>query len=74
MSISPDNIVYWAWGPVKLNATIVFTWLVMAMLALGSWLVTRDLSVKREISRSQSLLEVLVLTIRDEIQQIADQG
>lgn len=73
VNISPDNIIYWAWGPVKLNATIVFTWLVMAILALGSWLVTRDLSVKLEISRWQSLLEMLVLTIRDQIQQIADQ-
>ena len=73
MKITPDSIVYWAWGPVKLNATIVFTWLVMVILVLGSWLVTRDLSVKREISRWQSLLEMLVLTIRDQIQAIADQ-
>jgi len=73
VNISPDSIVYWAWGPVTLNATILFTWLVMAILVLGSWLATRDLSVKREISRWQSLLEMLVLTIRDQIQGIAGQ-
>ena len=73
VNISPDSIVYWTWGPVTLNATILFTWLVMAILTLGSWLATRDLSVKREISRWQSLLEMLVLTIRDQIQGIAGQ-
>jgi F-type H+-transporting ATPase subunit a len=72
-SITPDNIVYWAWGPITLNATIVFSWLVMAILVAGSWLITRNLSAELEISHWQSLLEMLVLTIRDQIRQVADQ-
>ena len=44
MTISPDNIVFWQWGPFPLNATIVFTWLVMALLTLISWLVTLTFS------------------------------
>jgi len=41
MTISPDGIIFWQWGTFALNATIVFTWLVMALLSLISWLVTR---------------------------------
>lgn len=41
MIISPDGIVFWQWGIFSLNATIVFTWLVMGLLTLISWLVTR---------------------------------
>jgi F-type H+-transporting ATPase subunit a len=74
LTITPDTIVYWSWGPVKLNATIVFSWLVMALLVVGSWLITRNLSVEVEISRWQSLLEVLVLTIRDQIRDVTNQN
>ena len=44
MNLSPDESIYWQYGFVKLNATIVCTWLVMAILTVGSWLVTRRLS------------------------------
>lgn len=73
MTISPDGIVYWQWGALHLNATIVFTWLVMTLLTLISWLVTRHLSTGTEISRWQNLLEVLVTGIRDQIQQVSHQ-
>jgi F-type H+-transporting ATPase subunit a len=73
MEISPDNIIYWQWGPVRLNATILFTWVVMALMVLGSWLVTRNLSTSMEISRGQNLLEVLVDAIRQQIREISQQ-
>jgi F-type H+-transporting ATPase subunit a len=73
LTITPDNIIYWQWGPISLNATIVFTWVVMVILVGGSWLVTRNLSAELKISRWQSLLEIVVLTIRDQISDIAQQ-
>jgi F-type H+-transporting ATPase subunit a len=73
MEISPDNIVFWEWGPARLNATILYTWLVMALMVLGSWLITRNISSKVEISRGQNLLEVLVDTIRRQIRDISQQ-
>lgn len=73
MRISPDAIVFFQWGPVSLNATIVFTWFVMALMVLGSWLVTRRLSAETRLSRWQNLLEVLVAGIRDEIREISGQ-
>jgi len=41
MNINPDAIVVWQIGPIGINATIVFTWIVMALLVLGSWAITR---------------------------------
>lgn len=73
MTISPDEIVFWSWGGFRLNATLVFTWLVMLLLAGGSWLVTRRLSTGVQLSRWQNLLEVLVVGIRDQIQQVSRQ-
>lgn len=74
ITLTPDNIVYWQAGAIKLNATIVFTWLVMGIVGLGSWAITRDLSTGPDISRWQSLLETLVLTIRDQIRDISEQN
>ncbi|SER57221.1 F-type H+-transporting ATPase subunit a [Nitrosomonas sp. Nm51] len=73
MTISPDSIIFWQWGAASLNATIVYTWLVMALLTLISWLATRRFSSGTKISRWQNLLEVLVAGIRDQIKQVSHQ-
>ncbi len=73
MTISPDDVIFWQWGKLSFNATILFTWLVMALLTLISWLVTRRLSASTEISNWQNLLEVIVTGIRDQIQEVSHQ-
>ncbi|MEW6657833.1 MAG: F0F1 ATP synthase subunit A [Thermodesulfobacteriota bacterium] len=73
MEISLDSLVLWRWGPVLLNATILYTWLVMALLVLVSWLVTRKLSTGARISKWQNLLEVLVAGMREQIRQISQE-
>jgi F-type H+-transporting ATPase subunit a len=73
MRISPDELVYFQWGPLTINATIVFTWLVMALLTLFGWLVTRKLSAGPEIPRGQNLLEVLVTGVLDQIEEASQQ-
>lgn len=73
MQLTPDQTIFWQWGMFSLNATLIFTWLVMGVLVAGSWLVTRHLSASTQISRGQNLLEVIVLGIRDQIQEIIDQ-
>jgi F-type H+-transporting ATPase subunit a len=69
--ISPDQVIYWEWGPAVLNATIVYTWLVMALLVIGSWLITRRLTSDVQISRWQNLLEIIVSGMRKEIREIS---
>ena len=71
MVISPDEIIFWQYGPITLNATIVFTWVVMAIMVLGSWLVTRKLRSDENISRGQNALEAIVALVDDQISEIS---
>jgi F-type H+-transporting ATPase subunit a len=70
MRLSPDNWIFWQHGFVKLNGTIVFTWVLMALLATGSWWITRRLSTDHRRSRWQNLLEIVVTGIEAQIQQV----
>jgi F-type H+-transporting ATPase subunit a len=70
MRLSPDDMVFWQFGFVKLNGTIAFTWILMAALTIGSMLVTRKLS--KDLTRApwQSLLEILVTGIEKQIEDV----
>jgi F-type H+-transporting ATPase subunit a len=70
MRLSPDQLVLWQHGPFKLNATIAFTWGLMLILALGSKLITRTLSLGPERSRWQDLLEIIVTGIEQQIEAV----
>ena len=72
--ISPDQVILFTWGFVTINATLLYTWLIMGILVIGSILVTGNLSTDRTMSRWQNLLEVLVGTIRSEIKEIVKEG
>ena len=73
MRLSPDEIVLWQYGPVTLNATIVFTWLIMGGLVSASWLATRRMTGDVHLTRWQNLLEALVSVMRDQIRDISRQ-
>lgn len=73
ITITPDHWVVFEWGPVAINATLAFTWLVMLILVAGSWLITRRLSTGPELSRWQNLVEVLVTGMDDQIRAISKQ-
>ena len=70
MHLSPDHIIFWQYGWLTLNATIVFTWVLMLILVLGSHLVTRRLSSGLQRSRWQNVLEIIVVTIRKQIMEM----
>lgn len=70
MEISPDAWVLAEWRGLRLTATIGFTWLVMAILALGSWMVTSRLGDGETVSRRQLMLEVVVTAIRAQIDEV----
>ena len=70
MHLSPDQLVFWQYGFLKLNATIVFTWGLMLAMALGAKLVTRNLSTDLGRSRWQNLLEIIVTSIVKQIQDV----
>ncbi len=70
MRLSPDEIIFWQFGMVKLNATIVFTWGLMFLLAVGAKLITRKLSPDLQRSRWQNLLEIVVTAIEKQIVEV----
>src|SRR6056297_4025138 len=70
MEISPSSWFLSDWRGLQLNATIVFTWGVMALLVLLSWAITTRLSEGETVSRWQVMLEVVVTTIRDQIDEV----
>ncbi|MDI6854207.1 MAG: F0F1 ATP synthase subunit A [Deltaproteobacteria bacterium] len=69
--ISPDQVIFWQWGFVHINATLVFTWVIMGLLvviaAVGTWKLTSE----TRISRWQNLLEVLVAGVLQQIQEVS---
>lgn len=76
IQITTDEWILWKWETwplIKLNATIAFTWLVMAILVAGSWLITRRLSTDEHIPGFQNMLEVLVAGMRDQIRDVSRQ-
>ena len=70
MRLSPDQMIFWQHGFLKLNATIVFTWGLMLVLAVGSKLITHNLSKDLKRSRWQNLLEFVVSGIEKQIDDV----
>ncbi|MGC2458095.1 MAG: F0F1 ATP synthase subunit A [Gallionellaceae bacterium] len=70
MHLSSDELILWQHGFFKLNVTIVTTWALMLVLAVGAKLITRNLEGKVHISRWQSLLEIIVVNIRKQIEEV----
>lgn len=69
--LSPDEVIYWEWGFVKVTATMAFTWGVMAVIVATAWLITRHLTSSTDVPRGQNALEVVVDYIRDQIAEIS---
>ena len=70
MHLSPDQMIFWEHGFVKLNATIVFTWGLMFVLVVGSKLITRKLSMNFHRSRWQNFLEIVITAIEKQIAEV----
>jgi len=61
------NIVF-QWGPIGITSTVVTTWLLITLLGLCAWLATHRLSL--DPGRLQTMLEGVVLAIKDAIEQV----
>jgi F-type H+-transporting ATPase subunit a len=71
MEITPDSIIVTEVGGIPLNAIIVWTWVVMAILTLISWLATRHVREDLVPSRWQNMLEAIVEELRRQIRDIS---
>ncbi len=75
MEITPDAVVYaelplGPLGALPINATLVHTWAVMALLVAGAALATRRLGPADPLSRWRLALEVVIETMRGQIREI----
>jgi F-type H+-transporting ATPase subunit a len=68
--LSPDQVIFWQRGFLKLNETIVFTWALMIVLTGGAGLITRKLSTGLDRSRWQNVLEMVVTAIKKQIEEV----
>ena len=70
MHITPDEVVYFKYGFIELNNTIVTTWLIMLFLVVVSLIVRRKITSDLKRSRLKNILEIIVLTINKQIKEI----
>ncbi len=70
MHLSSDELILWQYGFFKLNLTIVTTWVLMLVMVVGAKLITRNLSAEVKITRWQSMLEIIVVTLRRQIGEV----
>jgi len=70
VNLSADQQILWQHGTVKLNGTIVTTWAMMVVMALGAKLVTRRLLTEGKISRWQGALEIIVTAIEKQMKEV----
>lgn len=73
MDLTPDTVVLWQWGWLKVNETLLSTWITMGVLVVGARIVTRRLGAGPEVRRGQALLELIVVTIRRQIREAAQE-
>lgn len=66
---SYDHINLISYGDFAINVTIFNSWLVIAIITLCSYLVTRNLQYGKKVSKRQIILETLVLWLQKEAKE-----
>jgi F-type H+-transporting ATPase subunit a len=74
MRLSSDQLILWQYGFVKLNATILTTWILMLVLTAAAHLITRRLSTDVILSRWQCALEIVITGIAKQIEEVGLQA
>jgi F-type H+-transporting ATPase subunit a len=70
MKLSSDQTVFWEYGFVTINLTIVTTWALMIFLVVSAAMITRNLKSNIKISRWQCFLEMIVTSISEQIKEV----
>ncbi len=68
--LTPDEVVFFQWGVLQLNLTIVVTWVVMVVLVGLSYVATRRLSTGSQPGKLQTVAELVVEGINQQIREI----
>ncbi len=73
MDLNLDDHVLWQWGVLKLNATLLYTWIEIALLLATAWWVRGHLLVDptAPLTWMQNFWENLLSIIRQQVADIA---
>jgi F-type H+-transporting ATPase subunit a len=72
MRISPDSVEVWRIGDFPVSMTLAGAWIVMALLTLASWLVTRRFRPDFKMTGMQNAAETLVAFLRDQTEDVLE--
>lgn len=70
MHLSPDDIIYYRLGDIRISATLVYTWLILFILSVFSLIVYRKIDSAHVPSKLQSIFEVIVLSLKEQIEEM----
>jgi len=70
MKYSPDQYILWEKGFVQINLTLVFTWVVMAIIILIAFIARLKLTKGKDISKFQSFFEIIIGFMEEQITKI----
>jgi F-type H+-transporting ATPase subunit a len=70
VNLTSDQTIFWQHGLLKLNETIVTTWVMMILMTQGAALITRKLVTEGKVSRWQTGLEIVVTTLQEQIKEV----
>ncbi|SOB77105.1 ATP synthase F0 subcomplex A subunit [Marinobacter sp. LV10R510-11A] len=70
MQLTPDDIIVFTLAGWEVNATLVNTWIVMALLVGISMMITRNLRADVPPNRWRTALEVIVKLIQGQIEEV----
>jgi F-type H+-transporting ATPase subunit a len=73
MNIDSSEIVYFEWHFIRITATLVFTWIMMLLLTVVTFFITRKIRKNEQMSKTQNILEALIVTINKQIKEISQQ-
>lgn len=74
MNISTDELVFWKYGFININATILYTWIVMAILILLAYITKRSIVNHKVIGKTENFFELLTDIIKDQIKSVTEMG
>lgn len=70
MKLTPDEIIYWQWHFIKLNATIVTSWVLMLLIVASSILLTTQFRKKRTYFRFYVTIEIVISFLLKQLRDI----
>ena len=67
MKISPDQYIIWKIGFIEINSTILFTWIVMAILIGFALILRLRLNREKTLGGLQSFFEAVIIMLENQV-------